>query len=310
MLLNRLFPVCAVLAAVIAYLAPEVFFLILPHVAVLLAVIMFALGVTLTPADFGRILARPAPVAAGVVVHYLVMPAAAWAIAHALGMGTELTTGMVLVGSVASGTSSTLMVYIAGGDVALSVTIATASTLVGLVATPLLVRLYVDAAVPVDVAGLLASLVEIVAAPVALGLALNRLAPRLVGRLERALPVVSMVAILLIIGAVVAGSRASIAAVGPLVLLAVVLHNGAGLLCGYWSGRLLGFDEGTCRTLALEVGMQNSGLAAALGKLYFSPLAALPGAVFSVWHNLSGSVLAGYWSSRNPTIAERPTTPA
>jgi BASS family bile acid:Na+ symporter len=309
MLLNRLFPVCAVLAAAIAYVAPDVFLPILPHVAALLAVIMFALGVTLTPADFGRILARPAPVAAG-VVHYLVMPAAAWAIAHALGMGTELTTGMVLVGSVASGTSSTLMVYIAGGDVALSVTIATASTLVGLVATPLLVRLYVDAAVPVDVAGLLASLVEIVAAPVALGLALNGLAPRLVGRFERALPAVSMLAILLIIGAVVAGSGASIAAVGPLVLLAVVLHNGAGLACGYWSGRLLGFDEGTCRTLALEVGMQNSGLAAALGKLYFSPLAALPGAVFSVWHNLSGSVLAGYWSSRNPTIAERPTTPA
>ncbi len=205
------------------------------------------------------------------------MPAAAWAIAHALGMGTELTTGMVLVGSVASGTSSTLMVYIAGGDVALSVTVAVASTLVGLVATPLLVRFYVDAAVPVDVAGLLASLVEIVAAPVAVGLALNRLAPRLVGRFERALPIVSMAAILLIIGAVVAGSRASIAAVGPLVLLAVALHNGAGLVCGYWSGRLLGFDESTCRTLALEVGMQNSGLAAALGKLYFSPLAALPG---------------------------------
>ncbi|CAA2154755.1 Pantothenate precursors transporter PanS [Methylobacterium brachiatum] len=308
MLLNRVFPVCAVLAAATAYVAPDMFLPILPHVAVLLAVIMFALGVTLTPADFGRILARPAPVATGVVVHYLVMPAA-WAIAHALGMGTELTTGMVLVGSVASGTSSTLMVYIAGGDVALSVTVAVASTLVGLVATPLLVRFYVDAAVPVDVAGLLASLVEIVAAPVAVGLALNRLAPRLVGRFERALPVVSMAAILLIIGAVVAGSRASIAAVGPLVLLAVALHNGAGLVCGYWSGRLLGFDESTCRTLALEVGMQNSGLAAALGKLYFSPLAALPGAVFSVWHNLSGSILAGHWSGQNRAVATRGTAP-
>lgn len=118
-----------------------------------------------------------------------------------------------------------------------------------------------------------------------------------------------MAAILLIIGAVVAGSRASIAAVGPLVLLAVALHNGAGLVCGYWSGRLLGFDESTCRTLALEVGMQNSGLAAALGKLYFSPLAALPGAVFSVWHNLSGSILAGHWSGRNRAVAARGTAP-
>ena len=235
------------------------------------------------------------------------MPFAAWAIAHALRMPPDLTTGMILVGSVASGTGSTLMVFLAGGDVALSVTIAAVSTLVGIVATPLLVRFYVDASVPVDVVGLLRSIVQIVALPVGLGLLLNRFAPRIVKRVEPALPFVSMGAILLIIGAVVAGSQDSIAAVGPLVFLAVVLHNGLGLLGGYWGGRLLGFDESTCRTLALEVGMQNSGLAAALGKLYFSPLAALPGALFSVWHNLSGSLLAGYWSGRAPIAAPEPS---
>ncbi len=303
MSLNRLFPAWAAGVALAAYLAPAAFRPLLPWVTLLLTAVMFALGVTLTVADFRRVVLRPAPVAAGIVVHYLVMPLAAWLIAHALGMPPEATTGMILVGSVASGTSSTLMVFLAGGDVALSVTIAALSTLVGIVATPLLVRLYVDAAIPVDVLALLLGIVEIVALPVGLGLVLNRFAPRLVRRCEPALPVVSMVAILLIIGAVVAGSQASIASVGPLVMLAVVLHNGVGLLGGYWGGRLLGFDESTCRTLAFEVGMQNSGLAAALGKLYFTPLAALPGALFSVWHNLSGSILAGYWAGRPPALS-------
>lgn len=303
---NRLFPPAAALLALAAYLAPALFRPLLPWVTDLLTLVMFGLGVTLTVADFRRVILRPAPVIAGVAVHYAVMPLAAWAIAHALGMPPDATTGMILVGSVASGTSSTLMVFLAGGDVALSVTIAATSTLVGIVATPLLVRLYVDAAVPVDVGALLLSILEIVALPVAAGLLLNRFAPRLVRRFEPALPFVSMAAVLLIIAAVVAGSQASIATVGPLVMLAVVLHNGIGLLGGYWGGRALGFDESTCRTLAFEVGMQNSGLAAALGKLYFSPLAALPGALFSVWHNLSGSILAGSWAGRPPVAAAAP----
>ncbi len=304
MSLSRLFPLWAALAAVAAYLVPDAFRPLLPWVTDLLTLVMFGLGVTLTVADFRRVITRPAPVVAGVVVHYLVMPFAAWAIAHALRMPPDLTTGMILVGSVASGTGSTLMVFLAGGDVALSVTIAAMSTLVGIAATPLLVRFYVDASVPVDVVGLLRSIVQIVALPVGLGLLLNRFAPRIVKRVEPALPFVSMGAILLIIGAVVAGSQDSIAAVGPLVFLAVVLHNGLGLLGGYWCGRLLGFDESTCRTLALEVGMQNSGLAAALGIKYFSALAALPGAVFSVWHNVSGSLLAGFWAGRRPARDE------
>ena len=309
MSLNRLFPLWALLVAVAAYLVPATFRPLLPHVTGLLSVVMFGLGVTLTFADFRRVLQRPAPVVAGVVVHYLVMPLAAWLIARGLRMNPELTTGMILVGSVASGTGSTLMVFLARGDVALSVTISAFSTLVGIVATPLLTRFYVDASVPVDVGGLLLSIVQIVALPVAAGLVLNHLVPRLVRRVEPALPLLSIAAILAIIGAVVAGSRASIASVGPVVMLAVVLHNALGLLGGYWGGRLLGFEETVCRTLALEVGMQNSGLAATLGRLYFSPLAALPGALFSVWHNLSGSLLAGWWAGRRPAGASPATRP-
>ncbi len=309
MSLTRLFPVWAVLLAAAAYVSPRTFTPLLPHVTTLLTVVMFGLGITLTFADFRRVMLQPGPVIAGVVIHYTVMPLAAWLIARTLRMGPELTTGMILVGSVASGTGSTLMVFLAKGDVALSVTIAAMSTLVGIVATPLLTRFYVSADVPVDVGGMLLSILQIVALPVGAGLLLNHFVPRLVQRLEPVLPFVSIVAILLIIGAVVGGSQASIAAVGPLVMLAVVLHNGLGLLGGYWGGRLLGFEENVCRTLALEVGMQNSGLAAALGKIYFAPLAALPGAVFSVWHNLSGSMLAGFWAGRSPLRGPAPDRP-
>jgi bile acid:Na+ symporter, BASS family len=301
--LSRLFPLWALLVAVAAYLSPDTFRPLLPHVTSLLTVVMFGLGITLTIGDFRRVMVRPGPVIAGVLIHYIVMPLAAWLIARGMHMQPELTTGMILVGSVASGTGSTLMVFLAKGDVALSITISAMSTLVGIVATPLLTRFYVDATVPVDVGGMLLSIIQIVALPVAAGLLLNQFASRVVRIIEPALPFVSVAAILAIIGAVVAGSQTSIATVGPVVMVAVVLHNGLGLLGGYWGGRLLGFEENVCRTLALEVGMQNSGLAATLGKIYFSPLAALPGALFSVWHNLSGSLLAGYWAGRDPLRA-------
>jgi BASS family bile acid:Na+ symporter len=304
-LATRLFPLWAVLIAIAAFLVPPAFKPIGPWVTLLLGIIMFAMGVTLSPADFRRVARKPGPVAAGIVLHYLIMPLAAFLIAKILGLSPQLAVGMVLVGSVASGTSSTVMVYLAGGDVALSVTISAVSTLVGVIATPLLVRLYVAHGIEVHVWALLLSIVRIVLVPVALGVFVNVVAHGLVRRVEPILPLVSMVAILLIIAAVVAGTAGAIASVGPIVLLAVILHNGIGLAGGYWGGRLLGFDESICRTLALEVGMQNSGLAATLGKLYFSPLAALPGAIFSVWHNLSGSLIAGYWNGRQPEGAAR-----
>ncbi|WP_250516794.1 bile acid:sodium symporter family protein [Caballeronia sp. INDeC2] len=305
--ITRLFPVWAVLVSIAAYSAPSSVTGIAPHVTTLLTIIMLSMGVTLSIDDFRRVFTRPAPVIAGIVLHYLVMPLAAWAIAKALRMPPDLTAGMVLVGSVASGTASNVMIYLARGDVALSVTISALSTLVGVFATPLLTRLYVDASIAVDVHGMLMSIVQIVALPIVIGLVVNHLFGKLVRKIKWALPLVSMVSILLIIAAVVGGTQKSIASVGVVVAVGVVLHNGIGLLGGYWGGRLLGFDEAVCRTLAIEVGMQNSGLAATLGKLYFTPIAALPGALFSVWHNLSGSMLAGYWAGRPAKGSTRDT---
>ncbi|MDN7812788.1 MULTISPECIES: bile acid:sodium symporter family protein [Burkholderia] len=302
---TRLFPLWAVLISLAAYFSPASFSPVAPHVTALLTLIMLSMGVTLSLADFRRVFTRPAPVIAGIVLHYLVMPLAAWGLAKVLRMPPDLTAGMVLVGSVASGTASNVMIYLARGDVALSVTISALSTLVGVFATPLLTRLYVDASIAVDVHGMLMSILQIVALPIVVGLIVNHLLRRAVNAIEPYLPLVSMVSILLIIAAVVAGTRNSIASVGLVVMVGVVLHNAIGLLGGYWGGRLLGFDEAVCRTLAIEVGMQNSGLAATLGKLYFTPIAALPGALFSVWHNLSGSLLAGYWAGRPAKGATR-----
>ncbi|AJK45613.1 ketopantoate/pantoate/pantothenate transporter PanS [Burkholderia plantarii] len=302
---TRLFPLWAVLISLAAYFSPATFSPVAPHVTALLTLIMLSMGVTLSIADFRRVFTRPAPVLAGIVLHYLVMPLAAWTLAKLLRMPPDLTAGMVLVGSVASGTASNVMIYLARGDVALSVTISALSTLVGVFATPLLTRLYVDASIAVDVHGMLMSILQIVALPIVVGLIVNHLFRRAVDAIEPYLPLVSMVAILLIIAAVVAGTRNSIASVGLVVMVGVMLHNAIGLLGGYWGGRLLGFDEAVCRTLAIEVGMQNSGLAATLGKLYFTPIAALPGALFSVWHNLSGSLLAGYWAGRPAKGAPR-----
>jgi BASS family bile acid:Na+ symporter len=296
--LTRLFPLWAVLLSVAAYYSPTTFIGIGPWVTYLLMLIMFGMGVTLNIDDFKRVLVRPAPVIAGTFLHYLVMPLAAWGLAKLFHMPSDLAAGMILVGSVASGTASNVMIYLAKGDVALSVTISSVSALVGVFATPLLTRFYVDTHIQVDVVGMLLSIVKIVVIPISLGLIIHHSMHSVVRRVERYLPAFSMVCILLIISAVVAGSQGFIGSVGLMVIVAVILHNAIGLLGGYWGGKLFGFDESTCRTLALEVGMQNSGLAATLGKLYFSPLAALPGALFSVWHNLSGSLLAGYWSGK------------
>lgn len=295
---TRLFPLWAVLLSAVAWYTPGTFSAMGPYVPWLLMLIMFGMGVTLNVGDFKRVLTRPAPVIAGTLLHYLVMPLAAWGLTKLFHMPPDLSVGMILVGSVASGTASNVMIYLAKGDVALSVTISSVSALVGVFATPLLTKFYVDTHIQVDVVGMLLSIVKIVVIPISLGLIIHHTLNKAVKRVEPWLPAFSMVCILLIISTVVAGSQSFIGSVGVMVITAVILHNALGLLGGYWGGKLCGFDESTCRTLALEVGMQNSGLAATLGKLYFSPLAALPGALFSVWHNLSGSLLAGYWSGK------------
>ena len=297
-LLTRLFPLWAILCAIIAYFSPNTFLPIRPHTSHLLMFVMFTMGVTLSINDFKRVVTKPKAVIICTLLHYIVMPLTALILSKLFTMRPELLVGMVLVGSVASGTASNVMIYLAKGDVALSVTISSVSTLVGVVVTPILTLLLVGTTVEVPVWDMLVHIIQIVLIPIILGLIVHHFLYSIVKKCERFLPLMSMICILLIICIVVAGSHDLIGQVGITVIFAVIIHNGIGLLGGYWGGKLFGFDESTCRTMSLEVGMQNSALAATLGTTYFSALSALPAAVFSVWHNISGSILAGYWQGK------------
>ncbi|MCD1144015.1 bile acid:sodium symporter family protein [Kocuria sp. LUK] len=258
----------------------------------LLGLVMFGMGLTLRPADLALVARRPLPVALGVAAQYGLMPLLALAVALALRLPPELAAGVILVGAAPGGTASNVVAYLARGDVALSVAMTTVSTLLAPVLTPLLTLWLAGQYLPVDGAAMAGSITRIVLLPVVVGLAVRLLLPRLVARALPALPWVSVAAIAVIVAVVVAGSADRIAGAGLLVLAAVALHNVLGTALGHLVGVLTRRSVPVRRTLAVEVGMQNSGLAAGLAAQYLNPLAALPGAVFSVWHNLSGAVFA------------------
>jgi BASS family bile acid:Na+ symporter len=256
---------------------------------------MFSMGLTLKPTDFRRILGRPGVIGLGIVLQYGVMPLGALLIGHAFALPADLVAGMVLVGCSPGGTASNVMCYLAKADVALSVSLTMMSTLLAVVMTPYLTWMLIGQSVPVDIWGMLQSMIRIVLIPVILGIAINTCFERYVERVRFALPAVATAAILIVVAIVVSLNHEQIATAGFAILAAVVVHNCLGLGTGYLVPHLLGFDSRTCRTLAIETGMQNSGLGVALALNYFSAAAALPGAIFSVWHNISGSLLAGHW---------------
>ncbi|MBD3618623.1 MAG: bile acid:sodium symporter family protein [Chromatiales bacterium] len=293
-----LFPLLAICFALLAWALPAPFAALKPAIPWLLALVMFGMGMTLRPADFGETLGRPGLIGLGLGLQFLVMPLAAWGVGEALGLSAALLAGLVLVGASPGGTASNVICYLARGDVALSITLTTLSTLLAVLATPLLTWLYVGQRIEVPVGPMLVSVAQIVLLPVALGVAANTLLGRRLAAVQQVFPAVSIAAIVLIIAIVVALNADRLAGLGALLLLAVILHNALGLAAGYAAGRLFGFDRRIARTLAIEVGMQNSGLAVALAAKYFAPAAALPGALFSVWHNLSGAALAAVWSRR------------
>lgn len=301
-------PAIVLVAAAVAFATPGTFAplgALVPH---LLMIIMLGMGMTLRPKDFAIIGRRPLPVLVGVAAQYLVMPLAGYGLARAFDMDPMLAVGMVLVGAAPGGTASNVMVYLSKGDTALSVAMTSVSTLLAPLLTPVLVLWLAGEFLPVDAGGLFVSIIQIVLVPVVVGLLLRRFAARVVEKVLDALPLVSVVGIALVVMAVVAGSADALLEVGALVVLAVVLHNGLGLVLGYGLAKLGRLPATGRRAVSIEVGMQNSGLAAALATAHFNPVAALPAAVFSVWHNISGSLLAGYWSRRPVREAEPEAT--
>ncbi|EKF76046.1 Na+ symporter family protein [Alcanivorax hongdengensis A-11-3] len=299
--LTQLFPLWALLFSALAYWQPALLTDQKGAIVPLLMVIMFGMGMTLTGEDFLRVIKAPKVIGLGVVLQYTLMPLLAFGIGQLLDLPRELLVGLVLVGACPGGTASNVIAFLARADVALSVTVTFASTLIAVLATPLLTWLYLGERIPVPVGGMLLSLAQIVLLPVVGGCLINSVFHRQLTPLRNLFPLVSVAAIVWVIGIIVALNQGRIADAGLLVFVAVVLHNGLGMLGGYTGARLMRLNRQQARTLAIEVGMQNSGLAVALAVKHFSTLAALPGALFSIWHNLSGSMLAALWQRKPST---------
>ncbi|WP_299492563.1 bile acid:sodium symporter family protein [uncultured Shewanella sp.] len=295
-LVTRAFPFWVLLVVGAAFENPAFFTDFNGSISPLLAVIMLCMGLTLTPHDFSLVLKTKRVIGLGVLLQFILMPLFAFLIGNALELNADLLVGMVLLGSVAGGTASNVICFLAKGNVALSITMTATSTILSVILTPFLVELLVGKVVNVPLVSMLLSMIKIVLLPVFIGLIINTFLSRMISSINRWLPLMSMLSIAFIIAIVVALNANNIESMGYVVMVAVVLHNGLGLLSGYWGARLLGYEEAICRTIAIEVGMQNSGLAVALSMKFFNAMTALPGAIFSVWHVLSGSVLASVWS--------------
>lgn len=291
-----IFPLLVLAGGIIGFLAPGTFTPMAAAVPWLLGVVMFFMGLTLTLPDFTRIAKRPWVVAIGLGAQYIIMPLAGWLVATALGLPPELAVGVILVGCAPGGTASNVVTYLGRGDVALSVTITTCSTLLAPLLTPVLTLWLAGQFMEVSAAAMMMSIVKTVFVPVVAGVLIRALAGRLVDAIMPVLPWLSTLAITFIVAIVVAGSAGALVSAGVLVIVAVILHNCVGLSMGYAVGRLTGLSAPERRALTFEVGLQNSGLAATLATNYFSPLAALPGAMFSVWHNVSGAVMAAFFA--------------
>ncbi|WP_054636686.1 bile acid:sodium symporter family protein [Thalassobacillus sp. C254] len=293
---SKYFAVFVILIALIAFAVPEGFVWIAPYITILLGIIMFGMGLTMRVSDFAVVAKKPLPVFVGIVAQFVIMPLVAFGLAIALQLPPELAAGLVLVGACPGGTASNVMVYLAKGDVPVSVAMTSVSTMLAPFLTPFILLVLAGEWLPVDAGAMFMSIIQVIIIPIALGILVRRFMPETVEKGTAALPIVSIVAILAIVAAVIGANTENLITSGLAIFAAVILHNGFGYLLGYATAKVCGLDETKRRAISIEVGMQNSGLGATLATVHFTPLAALPSAIFSVWHNISGPALVSFWS--------------
>lgn len=291
-MLIKLFPLLAPLAALCGYLFPDTFSAAKASIIPLLTLVMLCMGMTLSSKDFMAIGRYKSALALGIILQFSVMPLLAFTIAKGFSLNADLSIGLLLVGTVAGGTASNVMTYIAKGNVALSVSMTATSTLLSVFMTPLLLTWLIGSEIAIPAQAMLISLVKIILLPVTLGVVINHFAQRWVKKIEGGLAPTAVVTILIIIAIVVSLNQQRITEMGLVIAAATLLHNMTGLVLGYLGAYWLGFNKVICRTIAIEVGMQNSGLATALAIKFFTPAAALPGAIFSIWLNMTGAIFA------------------
>ena len=299
-LISSFMGVIILLSAVLALYFPSYFSFLSPSIInPMLGVVMLGMGLTLNPSDFKTVFSRPKDVIAGCAAQFVVMPLLALLLTKAFSLPPDIALGVVLVGCCPGGTASNVITYLSKGDLSLSVAMTTVSTLLAPLLTPFLTWALIGETVDVDVVSMFLSIFFVVILPVALGLTIQRFLPHFTKVVSTYLPSFSVLVIALIVMIVVSLNSAKLLSCGALVVLVVVLHNIMGLALGYAVAKLLRMSGAKSKAVSIEVGMQNSGLASSLALTSFAqyPLAAVPGAVFSVWHNISGAIVARVYSS-------------
>lgn len=288
--------VFVVLIGVLGGVFPSSLKWVSPHVPWLLGVVMFGMGLTLSVEDVLRLLKRPKDIFLGGFLQFCIMPLVAYGVVKLFSLPPALAIGVILVGTCPGGTASNVITFLAKGDVPLSVSMTTLTTLLAPLVTPFLTYLLAGATIEVSFSSMMFSILKMVFFPVLAGLFVAHFFPRLVTRALPYLPLTSTIVIVLLVGTVVAMSATMLSSIGIMLLFAVIVHNLCGMTLGYFAAGFCGMDSVKRRTISIEVGMQNSGMAAALALMYFEPVAGIPGALFSIWHNVSGSIFANYFT--------------
>lgn len=304
-LISRFMAVLVVVVAATALIIPATFnWIDTSWISPMLGLVMFGMGLTLDPHDFKVVFTRPKDIIIGSLAQFIIMPLTAFMLTKLFNLSDELAIGVILVGCCPGGTASNVMTYLAKGDLALSVGMTTVSTILAPVLTPLLTLLYAGERVNVNAAGMFLSIVEVVILPIVVGFVVQKALPLFTTRIAVYLPAFSSIMIALIIGCIVSANSSKLLAGGLLIVLVVILHNLCGLSLGYGIGRILRLPHSKCSAISIEVGMQNSGLASSLATIHFAayPMATIPGAIFSVWHNLSGAIVAKIYARQQEQI--------
>ena len=297
---QKTFALWVILFSGLALYSPETFVWLKAYITWMLGIIMFGMGMTMTLGDFKSVLQSPKAVAIGVFAQFIVMPGLAFVLCKIFSLPTEIAIGVILVGCCPGGTASNVITYMAKGNTALSVACTSVSTILAPILTPFIFYILASQWIDIDAFSMLKSILQVVLFPIILGLFFRGILKQKVTHYIQLMPLISVIAIVAIVAAIIAGSKTQILESGLLILGVVILHNGLGLLLGYWAGHCFHLREADCKAISIEVGMQNSGLGVALAAVHFamSPITAVPSAIFSLWHNISGATLASYWATK------------
>lgn len=301
--IQKTFALWVVLFAGIALIVPEAFVWLKAYIIWMLGIIMFGMGMTMTVDDFKGVLHNPKAVVIGVVAQFMLMPGLAYLLCQLFQLPPAIAIGVILVGCCPGGTASNVITYMAKGNTALSVACTSVSTILAPVLTPAIFYLLASQWIEINAMSMLGSILQVVLFPIILGLIVRSVLKQKVETYIQVMPLISVLAIVAIVAAIIAGSKTQILESGLLILAVVALHNGLGYLLGFGASRLFKLPYADSKAIAIEVGMQNSGLGVALAAVHFaaSPITAVPSAIFSLWHNISGPALATYWASKaNP----------